>query len=69
MRPNAATSNHAAGVIFNRHFTVGLATDGAFKIYALASTHLVIDVSGSFAPKTRTGCGSTIQASGGDSPF
>ena len=49
-RPNAATSNYAAGVNFNRHYTVGLGTDGAFKLYALTSTHLVIDVSGSFAP-------------------
>ena len=49
-RPNAATSNFAAGVNFNRHFTVGLGADGAFKIYALTSTHLVVDVSGSFAP-------------------
>ena len=49
-RPNAATSNYAAGVNFNRHYTVGLGTDGAFKIYALTSTHLVVDVSGSFAP-------------------
>ncbi len=49
-RPNAATLNFAAGVNFNRHFTVGLGTDGAFKIYALTSTHLVVDVSGSFAP-------------------
>ena len=49
-RPNAATSNFAAGVNFNRHYTVGLGADGAFKIYALTSTHLVIDVSGSFAP-------------------
>ncbi len=49
-RPNAATSNFAAGVNFNRHFTVGLGADGAFKIYALTSTHVVVDVSGSFAP-------------------
>ncbi len=49
-RPNAATSNYAAGVNFNRHYTVGLGTDGAFLIYALNSLHLVIDVSGSFAP-------------------
>lgn len=49
-RPTAATSNYAAGVNFNRHYTVGLGTDGAFKIYALTSTNLVIDVSGSFAP-------------------
>ncbi len=49
-RPFVATSNFAAGVNFNRHYTVGLGTDGGFKIYALTSTHLVIDVSGSFAP-------------------
>ena len=49
-RPNAATSNFAAGVNFNRHYTVGLGADGAFNIYALTSTHLVVDVSGSFAP-------------------
>ena len=49
-RPNAATSNYAAGVNFNRHYTVGLDTDGAFLIYTLNSLHLVIDVSGSFAP-------------------
>ncbi len=49
-RPTAATSNFAAGVNFNRHYTVGLGADGAFNIYALTSTHLVVDVSGSFAP-------------------
>ena len=50
MRPLVATSNFRAGQNFNRHFTVGLGTDGAFKIYALTSSHLVIDVSGYFAP-------------------
>ncbi|MFN0110616.1 MAG: putative Ig domain-containing protein [Blastocatellia bacterium] len=49
-RPTVATSNYQANTIFNRHFTVGLGVDGAFKIYAQQSTHLVVDVSGSFAP-------------------
>lgn len=49
-RPTVATSNYLSGQIFNRHFTVGLGTDGAFKIYALSTTELVIDVSGYYAP-------------------
>ncbi|MGH9799266.1 MAG: hypothetical protein ACRD82_02800 [Blastocatellia bacterium] len=35
----------------NRHFIVGLGNvDGAFKMYSLATTDLVIDLSGYFAP-------------------
>ncbi|MFN0107551.1 MAG: PQQ-dependent sugar dehydrogenase [Blastocatellia bacterium] len=49
-RPLVATSNFTAGQIANRHFTVGLGADGAFKIFALANTDLVIDLSGYFAP-------------------
>ncbi len=49
-RPLVATSNYVAGDILNRHFTVGLGADGAFKMYAHTTTHLVIDVSGYFAP-------------------
>jgi hypothetical protein len=50
-RPLVATSNFTAGQIFNRHFTVGLsAGPGAFNIFALLTTDLVIDVSGYFAP-------------------
>lgn len=49
-RPLVATSNYLAGQIFNRHFTVGLGTDGAFKIYSTSVTHLVVDVSGYYAP-------------------
>jgi hypothetical protein len=45
-----ATSNYAAGQVWNRHFTVGLGTDGAFKIFPLLTTDLVVDVSGYFAP-------------------
>ena len=49
-RPLIATSNFATGQIANRHFTVGLGPDGTFKLYSLGSTHLVIDLSGYFAP-------------------
>ncbi|HMX27860.1 MAG TPA: hypothetical protein PKC13_19880, partial [Blastocatellia bacterium] len=49
-QPLVATSNYQTGQVFNRHFTVGLGADGAFKIFALNTTDLVIDVSGFFAP-------------------
>ena len=49
-RPLAATSNYQSGRNFNRYFSVGLGTDGAFKMYAASTTDLVIDVSGYFAP-------------------
>jgi hypothetical protein len=50
-RPKVATSNFTAGQIFNRHFTVGLSAGaGAFNIFPLVTTDLVIDVSGYFAP-------------------
>ena len=49
-RPLVATSNFAPGQVFNRHFTVGLGADGAFKIFPQFTTDLVVDVSGYFAP-------------------
>ncbi len=49
-QPNVAASNYRSGVVFNRHFTVGLGTDGAFKRFASTTTDLVIDLSGYFAP-------------------
>ncbi|HQR34859.1 MAG TPA: M36 family metallopeptidase [Blastocatellia bacterium] len=49
-RPTAATANYQSGRNFNRHFIVGLGTDGAFKMYASANLNLVVDVSGYFAP-------------------
>jgi hypothetical protein len=49
-RPLVATSNYTVGQVFNRHFTVGLGPDGAFKIFPQFTTDLVIDVSGYFAP-------------------
>ncbi len=49
-RPLIATSNFNTGQIVNRHFTVGLGPDGAFKLYSLGMTDLVFDLSGYFAP-------------------
>ena len=49
-QPLVATSNFSAGQILNRHFTVGLGANGVFNIFASATTDLIIDVSGFFAP-------------------
>ena len=50
-KPTVAQSNYATGQVFNRHFIVGLGSaDGAFNIFTKATTHLVIDLSGYFAP-------------------
>ncbi len=50
-QPIIATSNFTPGQVFNRHFTTGLGnTDGAFNIYTLTATDLVVDLSGYFAP-------------------
>ena len=49
-QPTAATSNYQTGRVFNRHFTVGLGPDNAFKRYAASTTDVIIDISGFFAP-------------------
>ena len=49
-RPFIATLNYTTGQVFNRHFTVALGTDGAFKNYSFATTHLAVDVFGFFSP-------------------
>ncbi|MBS1786104.1 MAG: hypothetical protein JST85_00175 [Acidobacteria bacterium] len=49
-QPTVATSNYRSGTVFNRHFTVGLGADSAFKRFASTTTDLVIDLSGYFAP-------------------
>ncbi len=49
-RPLVATLNFVTGQIANRHFMAGLGPDGAFKLYSSGTTHLVIDLSGYFAP-------------------
>ena len=50
-RPLVANTNYQANQIVNNVFTVGLgAADGAFNIYALRTTEVVIDVTGYYAP-------------------
>ncbi|MBS1791676.1 MAG: hypothetical protein JST85_28460, partial [Acidobacteria bacterium] len=49
-QPFIATSNYRTGITFNRHFTVGLGADGAFKRYAASTTDLIVDLVGYFAP-------------------
>ena len=49
-QPFVATSNYRSSTVFNRHFTVALGADGAFKRFASTTTDLVIDLSGYFAP-------------------
>lgn len=49
-QPFVAASNYRSGTVFNRHFTVGLGTDTAFKRFTSSTTDLIIDISGFFAP-------------------
>jgi hypothetical protein len=50
-RPLVATSNYNPADVGNRHFIVGLGmVEGAFKIYTHTTSHLVVDLSGYFAP-------------------
>jgi hypothetical protein len=50
-RPLVATANYNTGDVGNRHFIVGLGqAEGDFKMYSFATSHLVIDLSGYFAP-------------------
>ncbi|HMY71604.1 MAG TPA: hypothetical protein PLQ88_07195, partial [Blastocatellia bacterium] len=50
-QPTVATANYQGGQIINRHFIVGLGNaDGAFNMFSPATTELVIDLSGYFAP-------------------
>ncbi|MDX2029765.1 MAG: BACON domain-containing carbohydrate-binding protein [Blastocatellia bacterium] len=64
-KPTVAASNYGAGQIFNRHFIAGLgAVDGAFNIFTQATTHLVVDLSGYFAPPPANQ--SPIAAAGAD---
>ena len=49
-RPLVASSNYNTNQIVNGPFTVGLSAVGEFNIFTLATTDLVVDVSGFFAP-------------------
>ncbi|HEX9005067.1 MAG TPA: putative Ig domain-containing protein, partial [Blastocatellia bacterium] len=49
-QPTVANSNFTAGEVTNNFFTVGLGGDGAFKIFTSATTHVIIDLTGYYAP-------------------
>jgi RHS repeat-associated protein len=56
LQPTIASTNFTANEIINNVFTVGLgAVDGAFNIYALTTTDVVVDVTGYYAPPTTNG--------------
>ena len=48
-RPTVASSNYAGGDVINGPFAVKLGTDGKFKIYTFATTHLVVDILGYYS--------------------
>jgi CSLREA domain-containing protein len=48
-RPTVASSNYAGGDVINGPFAVKLGADGKFKIYTLATTHLVVDITGYYS--------------------
>ena len=50
-QPLVANSNYDPNEILNNVFTVGLGeTDGAFNIFVTSDTHIVVDVTGYYAP-------------------
>ncbi|HMZ21961.1 MAG TPA: putative Ig domain-containing protein, partial [Blastocatellia bacterium] len=57
-QPTVANSNFGPNEVTNNVFTVGLgAADGAFKIFASGTTHVIVDVTGYYAPPALSGGG------------
>lgn len=55
-QPMAANSNYGPNEVLNNLFTAKLgAGDGAFKIFVTSATHVVVDVTGYFAPPAANG--------------
>ncbi len=54
-QPIASNLNFTANQIVPNSFTVGLGDDGAFKIFASAATHFIVDVTGYYAPPGQGG--------------
>jgi hypothetical protein len=55
-QPLVANSNYLPNEVINNVFTVGLgAADGAFKIFVTSTTHIVVDVTGYYAPPNASG--------------
>ena len=48
-RPGVSNINYTAGQVLSNAFAAGLGGDGAFKIFALSTTDLIVDVSGYFS--------------------
>lgn len=48
-RPSVSNLNFAAGQVVPNAFTVGLGSDGQFRVYTSAGTHLVLDVAGYYS--------------------
>jgi subtilisin family serine protease len=48
--PNASNLNFTANQIIPNSFTVGLGSDGAFKINSVAGAHFIVDIAGYFSP-------------------
>ncbi len=56
VQPGVANTNFIAGDVLNNVFTVGLGqADGALKIFASTTVHVVVDVTGYFAPPAAGG--------------
>ncbi len=49
-RPNTSTLNFAAGEVIPNAFTTTLGTDGALRVFASSAAHVVVDVTGFYAP-------------------
>lgn len=50
-RPLASSGNYRANTVLNSPFMTGLSPTGQFKVYSVATTDVVIDVSGYFSPE------------------
>jgi hypothetical protein len=49
-QPNSSNLNFTANQITPNSFTVGLGADGTFKIFTSAATHIIVDITGYYAP-------------------
>ncbi|MEO6724977.1 MAG: hypothetical protein ABIP14_06715, partial [Blastocatellia bacterium] len=59
-RPLIASSNYDTGQIVNGPFTTGLSVAGQFKVFTLATTHLVIDVLGYYSDEANDANGAGL---------
>jgi hypothetical protein len=54
-QPFVSNTNFNPNQVLNNGFTVGLGTDGAFKIFATSNTDVVVDITGYYAPPSVEG--------------